>query len=421
MVSKKDVFNLKPLGKVEKFAYKNGLVYLHNKLSSFQGAYACLWVHAGSIHEPKDKSGMAHLLEHLIFREEPGKDFVKRIETLGGEVNAYTSKEYTCYELSLLGIYMSKALPLFLDLVLNPTYGEKEFKDEKNVVIQEIRDDMDDYESLAYEKFFQKSFSYAMGHPISGSYASLKKIQISDVRKFYQKYYTPSRMGLFIGGRCDTKKLLPQVNDAFEHFGDQSKKKSWRPPIAPSKQKQPVFKVKLKKDCEQATIILGSQGASIGDDFKGDFHLLGYYLTDGMSSVLYKKLREEQGIVYGIGSSLNSFITGGIFDISLTCQKQNIKKALQTIHQSLKDIAEKGISEKELKELKKKSYNYFVCQFDSLVGRSECLMRAEMFHGKTLSLKDYLKVIEKVTSERIQLIVRKMLKKGLSQVIVESK
>lgn len=409
-------------GKITKTIYENGAVFLHHRTPKIRSAFVTVTFLVGSRDEvrssSKDESGLAHLLEHMIFKGGSvikGSELLTLMESMGAEINAFTTKETISFELNCLNTDLKKIFPLFLDLILSPRFDQTEFEREKNVVLQEIREERDDYELEAEERLFEKCFDYDLGHPITGSLKSVSEFKPKHLMKFYEHHFVPPKMVITVVGDVVVHPFQETLSKLFSKFNLKKKSKPFRKKRETGFGKINHFSMKLKRGSENPYLFLTLKGFPFDSQYKGEALLLNHYLSEGMSSRFFKALRDEEGLVYGISSYLNSFIDNGSLVISFTAQPKNLIKVKDKIRDIFGDIAINGISEEKLMVCKKQLMTSFLMAFDDTEEINQHMSRGEIYRGRILSLKEIDAMINNCGTERIKFVTQELLKDGFSQ------
>lgn len=409
-------------GKIVKTVYENGAVYVHHRTPKIHSAYLSVSFFVGSRDEKKNEAGLAHLLEHMIFKGGSaikGSELLMLMESMGAEINAFTSKETISFELNCLNTDLKKIFPLFIDLILSPRFDQTEFEREKNVVLQEIREERDDYELEAEERLFEKCFDFDLGHPITGSLKSVSSFKPKHLHQFYQEHFTPPKMVVSIVGDVLPHRYQEELAKLFTKFNLKKKAKPYRRKRELNFGKINHFSEILKRDSENPYLFMTLKGFPFDSQYRGDALILNHYLSEGMSSRFFKALREEEGLVYGISSYLNSFIDNGSLVISFTSQPKNILKVRNKVRDIFGDIAINGISEERLMVCKKQIMTSFLMAFDDPEEINQHMARGELYRGRILSLKEIKNMVHQATPESIKFVTQELLKDGISQLVLK--
>lgn len=404
-------------GAVGRSEFSNGSVHLHHRTPGMRTASFFIWFNVGSRQEKETEYGVCHLIEHLIFKgKDPltGKRFSTLIEERGGIINAMTTKEYTCFELMGTVQVVKAMTPLFLKMVGKLDFTSKEFTEEKKVVLQEIKEDNGSAEYLVEEKFFGKCFNSDLGHPIAGSTRDVKKLTVDICQKFYKKYFSTGRMVTCFVGDQQEKSFLNILSKPMEEMEFVSK--LYRPKILKKARGIHKFKSTLKKQHELSVIEWGIDGVTLDDNDRMEMTLVDLYLTDGMTSYLFKRLREEEGLIYGLESHLGCFTDNGIYSLQVSSEKNKMPKVKNIILESIENVALKGIPEEKLERMKSHLLDYWDMQLDDIEIKNSCLARGEFYRKGVLGLDDLEERLSEVSVKSLKKALMRRLEKGYSQV-----
>lgn len=365
----------------------NGLRIVTEYIEHVNSISIGVMVKNGSRNENKDENGISHFIEHLFFKgtsKRSAKDIFEEIENVGGQINAYTSKEATCYYIKALNTHMDLALDVLSDMMLNSKFDEEEIEKEKGVVIEEINMSEDTPEDVLESIFSKKIFKGdSLGRSILGTSDNIRGFTKEKIKQYVDEKYTPENSVISICGKFNEKELIKLIN---EYFG-QWKGKGYSPIYTePSLNSGITFK---NKEIEQVHVNLGLNGLKIGDDRGYSLILLNNVLGGGASSILFQKVREELGICYTIYSYSQPYINKGVFNVYTGVSKQYLDKAITVISEELEKFSKKGINEEQLRINKEKIKASYILGLESTSSR--------MFsNGKSLLFKDGIKTQEEV-------------------------
>jgi predicted Zn-dependent peptidase len=407
-------------GKIQRSTFDNGSVYIHHSVPSIKRAFIQIGFLIGSSFEKKGEFGLSHLIEHLFFRaarHAPNGDVVARIEALGGEVNAYTSHDLMVFDLTCLAKDLKCILPIFFELFSQMNLSSIEFEKEKQVVIQEIKEDEGDYEVKAEEWMMVHHYGDQYGHPIGGQIRDVKNLKLNQVKKFIQKYFVSERMvGVFV---TPSKNKL--CLERFSQFTSTYPTKKTPVRMQDIKFKPNPFKHKskmVKKGVDSPVILLSFKAPELNSPDRPLLILLDHILCEGMSSRLFKTLRTDQALVYGYSSSINSYPWGGHYCISVNAKRSDFKKVREIILANLKDIAENPIPKKEFKTQIYKALRMWDLYMDDFEVRADYIVRSEFFRENFNSFNDLKRFFKRVRSNDLSLFCYKLLNNGHSEVQV---
>lgn len=363
-----------------------------------------VWVLTGTRDEEKNQYGISHFLEHMVFkgtRRRTAYQIAKSLEALGGDLNAYTTKEYTCYHSLVLSDHWTKSLDVLSDLVSNMQFGRKDFLLEKNVILQEIASGEDNLEEMIYDIFFEKVYAgHSLATPILGTPESIQKMNQKNIIEYYKNNYTGSQLIVSAAGNIDHQELVEAIEKKLGNKKKIRKKDLRKSP------KWNVVKTAIEKPSEQMHILLGFPTASFKDKFRFEAFILNTLLGGGMTSKLYQSVREKKGLVYTIHSSLNTFTDSGSVLIYAAADKKNVKKVVQIISKELRRIRKEGVSQHELDLYKTQVIGSILLGSDDIENRMTSIGVNEMVFEKYKSVEDVINEINNITKKSVNTFIK---------------
>ena len=409
-----DILNTIEKGPIYRSLFHNGSTILYHHAKGFSGCKVKIHFLAGTIFEDPKLYGVAHLVEHLCFKE-IDSDIVRELELMGADINAYTDKENVCFELDCPSRLLSKALFLFLDLILNLEFSDLQFKQEKKVILQELKEDLNDHETQAIETLFAKNFPSDVGHPTGGNPLSVKKLKPEDALLYYSKFFKPNRMIIAIcSGKNDNKNILK----TYENYVGDKKAKPFRLKLSKKSNPLEVYKSKQKKPIETAIYFRTYNAPTLNHKDYISLAILDEYLFEGLSSKFFIKLREENPLVYGLGSSINSYNKASQYLMSFNTQNINIKKLKLILDSVFLELGSKLIDNKIIDDIKNRFLDSYDISFDDLESRIDFMVDNEIYNKVLIDRKKLIKELSTVSSESIRHITKKyLLDKNYSELI----
>ncbi|GGA96346.1 insulinase family protein [Macrococcus hajekii] len=356
-------------------------------LTSHETVHIAIYVKVGTKHEAGYPHGIAHFTEHMLFKgteQFDAKSFSEEIDAIGGEVNAYTTKEYTCYSVKTLKRFEERALALIEEMMTRATFPADEIEREKQVILEEIKMTEDDPEDYIYDLLQEKTLSDHYRVPILGTRESLQHISREKLLNFYRTFYTGDNMVIsYAGQRPDAiDGLQLQEGETTTRLTDFS--------FSPCQ-------LTAQRTLEQAHFLLGFEGVGYHHPLYDAYSVFSSYFGESMSSPLFRRLREELGLCYNVYSSLEAFENGGLFTIYMACDAQHIEAAKNEIFNLLKQ----PLTEEQLSRTK----NYLITSaymdndYDGhIMARNG---RSIMYYGHLISLETFEAHINAVTLEQI--------------------
>ncbi|WP_442589664.1 M16 family metallopeptidase [Pedobacter sp. AW31-3R] len=393
---------------------QNGIRLLHIPSASAI-SHACIIINSGSRDEKENEAGLAHFIEHLIFKRTEKRStnqILTRLENVGADLNAYTTKEYTCIHASFLNPYLDRTLELFNDIVFHSTFPEDEMDKERGVILDEIASYLDQPEEAIYDDFEDLVFAgHSLGRNILGTTASVETLSQQDIRNFIAANYHTDKMVIAVLGNYPLAKVVKTGTKYYSAIPENL----YQPQrLAP--QKTAVFDQKFQKPITQAHTIIGSQAYSLHHPFKTGLLLLNNLLCGtGMSSILNLELREKHGIAYSIESGYSALSDTGIFTLYFGTDKEKVNKAISLIYKEFKKIREKPLTEVQLQKAKNKFIGQIALGEENRIGLVISMAKSLIDYDKIDSLDTVFRKIEAVTTAEVAAIADEMLdQKNLS-------
>ncbi len=380
---------------------ENGITVLTRSVESLRSVAVGIFIQAGSSDETSSNNGIAHFLEHMSFKRTQKRDaydIVEDIESKGGHVNAYTSREMTAYYARVLDTEVTTALDVLADIVINSTYPKDEIKRERSVVIEEIRDSLDTPQDIANDAFMKQMFpDHPYGYPIMGSVDTVSSFDYDVIRDFVDNQYVPERITIVAVGAVDHESVLSKVKT---DMGDI--------PVSGKKPKDyalsdPVEKdISITRDIAQTHMIIGRRSYPYTDDRRMAYAILNSILSAGMTSRLFHNIREKYGFAYTIYSFIDAFKYSGLFGVYVATDLKHVNMLQDLIWKEFNKLKNEGISKAELDKVKAQSKGSLVMGLESMYHQMERMIQQHARYGRIVSIDESLKKIESVTPEDIQ-------------------
>ena len=396
----------------KKTVLDNGMTLLSERLTGYRSLSLGIWVKVGTRHEQKPLEGASHFLEHMLFKGTKTRSalqLAREIDQAGGEFNAFTAREYTCFHILLLERDCGLGLEILSDVLLNSTFKAEEFERERKVILQEISMVEEAPEELAYDLFFERIYgTQGLGKPILGTRKSIVGMKRDGVVDFFQKYYRPDQIILSVAGDVSQSKIQKQIQALSRpQWPKRPRAKaglagSWfTGDLTPS----PEFHHGLwwvERPTEQVHLVWGVPGPHYASKDRFAAFLLNVYLGGGMSSSLFQEIREKNGLAYSVYSSLCPFTDSGVFSIYAATGMTQIPLCLKLIEECVAKMKKKSLPKKELQMIKDNFKGTVLLSSDSVESRMSSIAKNEIFLGRHFTVEDVCRQIDAVTSEDIQ-------------------
>jgi len=380
-----------------------------------------IWVLSGTRDETPDVAGVSHFLEHLVFKGTKNRSafqIAKSLEEVGGELNAYTTREHTVYHALVLKDHWRTSLDVLADLVSHMRMRKSDFETERSVILQEIGMTDDDLEDLAYDCFFEQLFpKHPLGRPILGNLRSIGQMKMQDVLDSYKESYSADRLIVAAAGCVDHQELVESVQKLLGHkknnrrFHARRLKNRSRP--VPQ-----VFRRCLEKKSEQLHLLMGFPVGSMRDKNRFEAYIINALLGGGMTSRIYQSVREKKGLVYSVYSMLNTFHDFGCINIYAACENSNMKDVHRTILREINRLKNGKLKESEVELYKTQVKGAILLGADDMENRMSSIGVNEMVFGEYRPVESIIAEIDKVTVKSVREFVRKYVDVSKTSVLV---
>lgn len=385
----------------------NGVRIICEKIPHVRSVSVGVWVGAGSRNEKIEINGISHFIEHMLFKgtkKRSAKKIAESIDSIGGQINAFTGKECTCYYTKTLDTHIDIAIDILTDMFFNSIFSEKDIAIERKVVIEEISMYEDSPEELVHDYLSETVWeSDSIGMPILGTQSCLQKINRDTIVDYISHHYLPQNTVIAVAGNYDETALVDSIK---RNFG------SWHTDKVPENRfGKADFKVSKKikqKDIEQMHICLGFEGIEHGNDDLYSLLALNNVFGGGMSSRLFQKIREEMGLVYSIYSYPSSYKNAGLYTIYAGMNPEYQDTFLKLVMEEIKVLEKHGISEDELAKSKEQLKGSYILGLESTSSRMNSLGKSELLLGIINSPEEVLRKIDAVNNEKVDEIIKRV-------------
>lgn len=392
----------------EEFVLSNGLRVVAEPIENFPSVSVGLWIGAGSMYESAEENGLSHFVEHILFKSterRTTKDIAVEMDALGGQVNAFTAKECTCYYAKVIAEHLPRAMDLLCDMLLNARVDEAEFEKERGVILEEIAMCEDTPEDLVYDLLAEAYFGeHPLARPILGSHEQIASISREALLAFKKKHYRPDNTVLAIAGQFDMaafREMAERLLGGWHAEGE-----THIP--APVEGTTPRVLTR-KKDIEQVHICLAFPGVEQDDEDLYPISVMNNLFGGGMSSRLFQRIREELGMAYSIYTYPNSYQGIGTYGIYAGISPKNGDKVLEEIDSELKRFLKDGMTDKEFRDSKTQLRSGYLMGLESSGSRMQAMGRSTLLNGHPTDHQKTIAAIEAVTPEMVMDVAHKVL------------
>ncbi len=409
-----------PAPEFKKYTLPNGLALVVEKHARVRSVSVGAWVRMGSRFEKIKEAGYSHFVEHMLFKGTATRtplEIATSLERLGGDLNAFTDKEYTCYHATVLAEHLENALDVLSDLVIHATFPKDEVEREKKVLIHELSVLEDAPDDSILDLYLQTVWKDdPLGVPVIGNRKNILATTRNQLYKYFKQHYRPDNMVLSVAGNVEFDQVRETVERLFA-FGPSPKGK-------PLKSKRPKFQSKrrhLSAPTEQTHLLLGFEGLGFRDTGRFDLLMVSFFLGGGMSSRLFQEIREKAGLAYSIDCDCISFSDTGIFDVYLNTSPRSLGKCMDILSKELLRLVETPLEEKDLEMVKGQLKGAVLLAADEMDSRQESIGRNELVFGRYLSVEEIVREIEGVTPDSVQAMAARIFQPGKESVLTLGK
>ncbi|MDG4848880.1 M16 family metallopeptidase [Peribacillus frigoritolerans] len=383
---------------IKKYTCQNGVRIVLENIPTVRSAAIGVWIKTGSRNETPELNGVSHFLEHMFFKgttKRNAREIAESFDSIGGQVNAFTSKEYTCYYAKVMDNHASYALEILADMFFNSTFDGEELKKEKNVVYEEIKMYEDTPDDIVHDLLSKAVYeNHPLGYPILGTENTLETFNSNTLKKYVHDMYTPDKVVVSIAGNVD-EKLIKEVESYFGSYqGGDDRLELVKPSFHENR-------ITRKKDTEQAHLCLGYNGLEIGNDKTYSLITLNNILGGSMSSRLFQDVREQRGLAYSVYSYHSSYQDSGMVTVYGGTGTNQLDSLYETIQETLDTLKRDGITEKELRNSKEQLKGSLMLSLESTNSRMSRNGKNELMLGEHRSLDDIIIKIDEVTEDTV--------------------
>ncbi|WP_432165619.1 M16 family metallopeptidase [Streptomyces sp. bgisy031] len=403
------------IGTVRRTTLPGGLRIVTETLPSVRSATFGIWANVGSRDETPTLNGATHYLEHLLFKgtsRRSALDISSTIDAVGGEMNAFTAKEYTCYYARVLDTDLPLAIDVVCDMLTGSLIEEADVDAERGVILEEIAMTEDDPGDCVHDLFAHTMLGDTpLGRPVLGTVDTINALSRGQIARFYKKHYDPTHLVVAAAGNVDHNKVVRQVRAAFEKAGALTRTDAV--PTAPRDGRKPVRAAGrmelLGRKTEQAHVILGMPGLARTDDRRWAMGVLNTALGGGMSSRLFQEVREKRGLAYSVYSYTSGFADCGLFGVYAGCRPSQVHDVLKICRDELTHVAEHGLSDDEISRAIGQLSGSTVLGLEDTGALMNRIGKSELCWGEQMSVSDMLEEIASVTPDEVRAVARDIL------------
>ena len=384
----------------KKTVLPNGVRVVTETIPYVKSVSLGFWLGTGSRYEDADNHGVAHFIEHLLFKgteKRSAKDIAEAADEIGGQMNAFTAKECTCYYMRVLDYHLPRAFDILSDMLMNSTFKEDDVEREREVVLEEEKMVEDTPDDLVHELHFARSWSdHRLGSSILGTAESIVGLDRAKAKRFFGEFYVPDNLVVAAAGNVEHEALVALCSEGLSSIQGKRRKTDRVAPIV-----TPHVTLR-EKDIEQVHLCLGT--ASMGGYASGIYtvHLLNNILGGGISSRLYQSIREERGLVYTVFSAQSGYSDGGLITVYAGMRPANATQVIELVLREIAAIKTNGVTETELLRTKDQLKGGMLLGLESSGSRMSRIGKLETILGRQITIDEVVAQIDSVTIADIQ-------------------
>lgn len=390
---------------IKKYTCQNGVRIVLENIPTVRSVAIGVWIGTGSRNENEHNNGISHFLEHMFFKgtkTRTAREIAESFDSIGGQVNAFTSKEYTCYYAKVLDEHAQYALDVLSDMFFHSTFDEEELKKEKNVVYEEIKMYEDTPDDIVHDILSRATYgNHPLGYPILGTEEILQSFNGDTLREYMNSHYTPDNVVISVAGNV-TEDFIKNVEKLFGSYETGSTKRTFEKPEFMDQ------KFSRLKDTEQAHLCLGFNGLEVGHENIYSLIVLNNILGGSMSSRLFQDVREQKGLAYSVFSYHSSYADNGLLTIYGGTGSNQLNQLYETIEETLATLKGEGITSKELANSKEQMKGSLMLSLESTNSRMSRNGKNELVLGRHRSLDSIIEKVNEVSEESVNALANQL-------------
>lgn len=391
---------------VKTLTLKNGLRLVLEYIPHVQSAAMGIWVNVGCVNEKAEIAGISHFIEHMMFKgteNRSAKEIASDIDKLGGQINAFTGKEATCYYIKTISSNLLQGAEVLVDMLENSQFLDEEMDKERKVIEEEIKMTQDTPDDLCLDEMIELVFTgKPYGHSIIGTPKTLAGIDSKVMKDYFKTQYSVDRMLISVSGNFDEDELVKYFEDKFSGFRKEN------PAVDLSGKPYSKGAKVVKKDIEQSHIALGNIGVNMASDEYYDLVILSKIFGGSMSSRLFQNIREQKGLAYTIISMYGTYKEDGYFAIYAGVSHDKIDEALKGIKEELDSLLKDGITAEELAMAKEQIKSSFIFGQESVASRMFNNGKSILLLGQVESQEEFIEKVDKVSLESVKKLIDRL-------------
>jgi predicted Zn-dependent peptidase len=391
-------------------ALDNGIRLVTESMGHVRSVSLGVWLTRGSRHETDEESGIAHFVEHMLFKgtaTRSAEDIAQAVDSIGGQLDAFTAKEYASYYVKVLDLHLPLAVDILSDIVLRPAFHEIDIEREKKVILEEIKMVEDTPDDLVHELFTQAFWEgHPLGRPILGTKESVEAITQQRLRDHFRGAYAAENVIISAAGNLEHAWVRDALEKAFASMPSVGKAEDVVPPHV-------VPKVVIRsKELEQSHVCIGTSSYPQNHDARYASYVLNTMLGGSMSSRLFQNIREKRGLAYSVFSGINAYRDAGSLTVYAGCANEAVGEVIDLVVEEMKIIKHSPVGDSELRRAKDHLKGSVMLSLENTASRMSHLARQEIYFDRQFSLDETLEGIERVTPADVLHVAHELFSNG---------
>lgn len=386
---------------------ENGVSIVMEQISSVRSVALGIFIRNGSINETSKSNGISHFIEHMLFKgtnKRTSKDIAEEMDNIGGQLNAFTAKEYTCYYARVLDTHIDTAIDVLTDMIFNSKFDSIDIEKESKVILEEINMYEDSPDDIVFTKLQKEIWQNSpLAYNVLGTKENVSRFKRQDFIEYMDNKYVGENIVVAIAGSFDKEKILEIIKQKMSSMP--------KGKVNLEADKQYIYtpsRTKVYKDIEQLHLAIVFDGISIKDKHNYSMSLLNAIIGGGMSSILFQKVREEHGIAYSIYSYNNSYVNNGLFNIYVALNKSQLDKTINIIYKEISNLKNNKITNQQIEKTKEQLKSNYIMGLESTSNRMSSIGRSKVLVNKIKTPDEIIQEVDLIKKEDIDYLIDKV-------------
>ncbi len=392
---------------IETTTLSNGIRVITEAMTHVRSVSVGFWIGTGSRRETEQENGLSHFIEHMLFKgtaTRSAEDIARSVDSIGGNLDAFTSKELVCYNTKVLDEHLPRSFDVLADIILRPAFREEDIEREKGVILEELKMDSDNPDYLVNEIFTSNFWKdNPLGNAILGTKETVTNFTGEMLRNYYSKVYAPENLTITAAGNLRHGQLVALVRQEFD-----SLPRTTPVPVQPTPATHARINLRSKKELEQVHMILGVPSFPVNHEMRFVAYILNTVLGGGMSSRLFQNIRERQGLAYSVYSDLGSYSDTGCLSVYAGTSLESTRKVIESVLKEFRSLKDDLVPEEELRRAKDHLKGSLMLSLESTSSRMSNLARQEMYFHRFFTMDELVDRIEAVSADQVREISRQL-------------